>query len=167
MYSKHVLRDAKLSIAATFIAATLSSFSLSLIPFTMGFEEGKSNVIAYIIAVVFWLGLLLTFIAAYLTKRALCKSREKLIIKGQISKHQAIGLISFSKDWRMWILYGTTVLGLVLMITDIIIGYVPESVMFPIISVTILSFTVHCVIDGKYYKAYKLIKESVDNETHR
>lgn len=167
MYSKHVLKDARLSIVVTIVAAALSSFSLSLIPFTSGFEEGESNVIAYVIAAVFWIGLLLTFIAAHSTKRTLYRFREKLIIKGYITKHQPIGIISFSKDWRMWILYGITLLGLVLIITDIIIGYVPEKVMFPTISVTILSFAVHCVFDGKYYKAYKLIKESVNNETNR
>ncbi len=65
----------------------------------------------------------------------------------------------------MLILYGATVMGLVLIITDIIFDYIPETAMFPILSVTILSFTVHCVIDGKYYKAYKLIKESVNDDT--
>ena len=167
MHSKHVLKDARLSIVVTIVAAALSSFSLSLIPFISGFEEGEINVIAYVIAAVFWIGLLLTFIAAHSTKRTLYRFREKLIIKGYITKHQPIGIISFSKDWRMWILYGITLLGLVLIITDIIFGYVPEKVMFPTISVTILSFAVHCVFDGKYYKAYKLIKESVNNETNR
>ena len=167
MYSKHVLKDARLSIVLTIVATALSSFSLSLIPFTSGFEEGERNVIAYVIAAVFWIGLLLTFIAAHSTKRTLYRFREKLIIKGYITKHQPIGIISFSRDWRMWILYGITLLGLVLIITDIIFGYVPEKVMFPTISVTILSFAVHCVFDGKYYKAYKLIKESVNNETNR
>ena len=167
MYSKHVLKDAKLSIVVTIVAAALSSFSLSLIPFTAGFEEGESNVIAYVIAAVFWIGLLLTFIAAHSTKRTLYRFREKLIMKGYITKHQPIGIVSFSKDWRMLILYGITILGLVLIVTDIIFGYVPETVMFPTISITILSFAVHCVVDGKYYKAYKLIKESVNNETNR
>ena len=167
MYSKHALKDARLSIVVTIVAAALSSFSLSLIPFTSGFEEGENNVISYIIAAVFWIGLLLAFIAAHSTKRTLYRFREKLIVKGYITKHQPIGIVSFSKDWRMWILYGTTLVGLVLIVTDIIFRYVPESVMFPIISVTILSFVVHCVFDGKYYKAYKLIKESVNNETNR
>ena len=167
MYSRNILSNARLSIIITVVSIALSSFSLSLIPYTSGFAEGEGNIIAYIIAAVFWIGLLLTFIAAHSTKRTLHRLREKLIIKGYIKKHQPIGIVSFSKDWRMWILYGTTMLGLVFIITDIIFGYVPEAIMFPIISVTILSFAVHCVFDGKYYKAYKLIKESVNNETNR
>ena len=165
MNVRGLLNNARLTIVVTLIAAALSSFSLSLIPFTSGFEEGESNVIAYVIAAVFWICLLLTLGAAYSTRKTLYRYRVRLIMNGYIRKHQPIGIISFSKDWRMLILYGVTVVGLVLIITDIIFDYVPETVMFPIISVTILSFTVHCVVDGKYYKAYKLIKESVNNET--
>lgn len=161
MHNRNVLKKAKTSIVVTFVAATLSSFSLSTIPFLERLEEEKGQIIAYIIAAVFWIGLLLTFISAYITTRILRKSREKLKSKGSIKMRQAIGIVSFSVDWRMWILYGTIILGLVLIITDIIIGYVPELIMFPVVSITILSFIVHCVIDGKYYKTYKLIKESV------
>ena len=167
MYSRKILSNARLSMIITVISIALSSFSLSLIPYTWGFAEGEGNTIAYIIAAVFWIGLLIAFIAAYSTKRTLYKLREKLIINGCIEEHQSIGIVSFSMDWRMWTLYGTTMLGLVFIITDIIFGYVPEAIMFPIISVTILSFAVHCIFDGKYYKAYKLIKESVNNETNR
>ena len=167
MYSKNVLQEARLSIVITLVASALSSFSLSLIPLISGFGEGASNILAYIVAAVFWLGLLLTFAAAHSTKRTLFRLREKLISKGYIKRHNPVGALSFSSDWRMWIVYGTTILGLVLIITDIIFRYVPEIVMFPIISITILSFTTHCVLDGKYYKAYKLIKESVNNETNR
>lgn len=167
MHSEHILKDAKLSIYLTIVAAALSSFSLSFIPFTSGFKEGESNIVSYVIAAAFWIGLLVTFIAAHLTKRIMRRFGEKLIAEDNVAKHQPIGIISFSKDRRMWILYGVTFLGLVLIITDIIFGYIPEKVMFPTISVTILSFAVHCVVDGKYYKAYKQIKESVNNETNR
>lgn len=167
MYSKRIFRNAKRSIMATFAAIALSSFSLIMIPFTMGFDEGEISAIAYIFAAFFWLGLLLTLLAAYSTKRTLYIFREKSIKNGLITKHHPIGLVSFSRDRRMWILYGMTIIGLVLMITDIIIGYVPTSIMFSIIAITFLTFAVHCVVDGKYYKAYKLIKESVNNETNR
>lgn len=166
MYSKKLLNNSRLLFIITFVASALSSFSLSLIPLTSGFEDGKSNVLAYVIAAVFWLGLIVTIVTTCFTKKLLYRSREKLVIKECVKKHEPIGIISFSKDWKMWILYGITVLGLVLIVTDIFLGYVPEVIMFPIISVTILSFTVHCVVDGKYYKAYKLIKESSNNETN-
>ena len=166
MYSKHVLKSSKISIVATIVSATLSSLSLSFIPFAVSVEKGHSDIFAYIIAAFFWGGLLSTFIASQATKRILRRLREKMIIKGCLAERQPIGVASFSKDWRMWILYGTTFLGLVLMITDIILDYIPEIIMFPVISVTILTFAIHCVVDGRYYKAYQRIKESVNNETN-
>ena len=68
MYSKDVLSRARLFIMMTFVAVVLSSFSISLIPFMVEFKEGKSNAMAYIIAVVFWVGFLVSLIATYLTK---------------------------------------------------------------------------------------------------
>lgn len=167
MYSENLLSNARRSLLVTIFAVALSSLSLSLIPFTSGIKEGESNIFAYSIAAVFWIGLLTTFVAVHSTKRTLCRHRERLIAKGYISEHQPIGLISFSRDWKMWILYGVVILGVGLMVTDIMFSYVPEMAMFPIISITILSFAVHCVVDGKYYKVYKLMKENVNNETNR
>lgn len=167
MNIRNVLKEAKLTIVVTLVSAAIPGFCLTLIPFIVGIEEGKSNIVAYVIAAVFWISVLLTFVAAYVTKKTLLRFRKKLIIKGYVQEHQPIGAVSFSKDWRMWTLYGTTIIGLVLIVTDIIFKYVHETVMFPIISVTIWSFAVHCVVDGKYYKTYKLIKESVNNETNR
>lgn len=167
MFSQDVIKETKISIAVTLIAAAISSLSLSLIPFTSGIEEGGNNLVAYVIAAVFWIGLISTFIAAHSTKRILRRSCEKLIGRGQIPKHQRPGIISFSGNWKMLIVYAVTLIGLVLIVTDIIIGYVPEMVMFPVISITLLSFTAHCVFDGKYYKVYKLIKECVSNEKNR
>ncbi len=161
-----VLKKAKWSFVATLAAAALASISVSLIPFTGGIEEGKNNVFSYVVAAAFWAGLLLTFAAAFCTKCILGKTRKDWIAKGRLPGKQPIGLVSFSKDRRMWILYGTTGLGLVLIATDILWRYVPEEIMFPVISITILSLAIHCVIDGKYYQAYKRIKESVNNETN-
>lgn len=167
MNSRTVLRDAKLSIMVSLVSAAISSASLSLIPFIVGFEEGKNKVIAYVVAAIFWLGILLTMIASHFTKRTLKRYREKLIAHGCVKRHQPIGIFGFSKDWRMWVLYVLMIFGLTLIVSDIIFGYVPELIMFPVISVTILSFAVHCVVDGRNYKAYKLIKEIVNNETNR
>ena len=154
----NVLKKAKVSVTVTFLAMAVSSLSLSLIPFVAGTEEGNLNVMAYVIAAAFWVGLLLTLLAASSTKRTLCSLRKEWIVQGHIQKNEPIGIRSFSTDWRMLWLYGTTVVGLLLVVTDMMIGYVPEKIMFPIISVTILSFMVHCVVDGKYYKFYKRIQ---------
>ena len=144
--------------------AAVASFSLSLIPLLSNIEN---NVAAYIIAAVFWSGLLLTFVVTCLAKKSLYQCREKMKQRGYIRKRQFPGIFHFSSHWKNIILYTVTVLGLVLIVTDVIFGYVPETVMFPVISVTILSFIIHCVIDGKYYKAYQRLKEIVKDETNR
>lgn len=167
MQTKGILKKARTCIMVTVATACLSGLSLSVIPFVPVFEKGKSNVPAYLIAGVFWGGLIVALVAAHITKKTLRDAREKLIVKGQIKRYQLPGVFSFSGNWRMWIIYGIIVLGLVLIITDIVIGYISETLMFPIVSVTILLFTIHCVVDGKYYKVYKLIKEGVKNETNR
>lgn len=154
-------KGASLSLTITVIAAALSSFSLCLIPFTSGFEEGKSNIFAYCIAAAFWLGWIVMLVAAHITKRKLSLQCKKLIANKSIKIQRLPGIISFSFDWRNIILYAITVIGFVVSVTDILFSYVPEMIMFPIISVTILSFEIHCVVDGKYYKVYQRIKESV------
>ncbi len=164
--TKQCLKEARLLLVLTVIAAVFSSFSLSLIPLTSGIEEGKSNIIAYAIAITFWLGLVLMLAATQLTKRKLFRLRETVINKEFIRKRQLPGIISFAFNWKNIVLYAVTMLGVVLIITDILFSYVPEKIMFLVISLTILSFAVHCVIDGKCYKIYKLIKESVKNETN-
>ena len=166
MYSKNMLKYARLSIAVTLIAAALSSISLSLTLFTSGVEDGKLGILGYIIASVFWFGWVVVFFATRSTKKTLHKYREKLIAKGELKRQHPVGAISFSKQWKMLVLYGVIVLGLVLIITDMIFRYIPEAVVFPITSITVLSFAVHCVVDGKYYEVYKQIKESVKNETN-
>lgn len=161
------LKKAKVSLFLTILAIAISSFSLCLIPFTSGIEKGQNNIIAYGIAAVFWIGIILSLIATHYTKKRLHSCCEKVIIKKYMKNQILPGLLNFSLNWMSIVLYSIIAVGLILIITDIIFGYVPEMVMFPIISVTILSFALHCVLDGKYYKVYKLIKESVNNETNR
>ncbi len=167
MFDKSVLKKAKLLIAATLISAALSSLSLALIPFVTGNGKTEHAYIAYIIAAIFWIGLIVMLVSVWLTKKKLYPHRRKLIAGGLIRKHQRIGIINFSSEWGRIVLYSITVLGVILCVGDIIFTFVPQKVMFPVISVTILSFAVHCVIDGKYYKAYKLMKENTNNETDR
>lgn len=159
------VKTAKLHLTITVLTAILSSFSLSVIPFIPKMENEKTSVISYVIAAIFWVGLILTLITSYLTKRMLSRVREKMIAKGHLNGNSLPGVISFSLQGKNIFLYALTVLGGILVITDIIYNYVPEMMMFPILSLTVLSFELHCILDGRNYKVYKLIKESVNDET--
>lgn len=167
MFSLSVLRRAGMTIIITFVAAAVACLSLSLIPLFAQVDNGRINIASYIIASLFWGGFLISFIASCFTKKTLCKYQEHLISKGYVIERQRIGIVSFSRDHRMYIVYGTTIIGVLLMVSDIIVQYAPEAVMFPIVSITLLSFATHCIIDGKNYKAYKKIKEIINDETKR
>lgn len=160
-----VVKEATVSLILTIVAMAISSLSLSLIPFTTGIDEGQDNYMPYAIAVAFWLGLVLTFVTTKMTKVSLHRWRERLALRGYIKKQKIPGIFFFSWNIRNAIIYLITAVGLVLIISDIAFGFVPEIVMFPIISITLLSFMLHCVFDGQYYKVYKMIKESMDDET--
>ena len=164
MHIRGVLKKARLFIVTTVASAALSSLSLSLIPIISQLDKERQTVVLYVLATVFWGNLLLTIIGTYYTQKSLFGVRRQLI-RGYIRKHQRVGIVSFSKDWKMLIVYGVTIIGMLLIISDIIWGYTPETIMLPILSITMFLFIVHCIVDGKYYKAYKLIKESLDNET--
>lgn len=150
----------------TLLAVAVLSISLCLLPLTNGIRENSSNVGAYVIASVFWLGLAVSVVSIFITKKSLCDYRRKMIEKDLIKEQKVPGIICFSFDKKRIILYSVVAVGLILIVTDIIFTYIPEIIMFPILSVTIMSFAVHCVIDGKYYKVYKQIKESVHNEAN-
>lgn len=165
MYSRLRIKESRLSITITFVSIVISGLSLNLIPYITVFEEGKNNIAAYVVAAIFWIGMLAAFVSSYLTGVILYEYREAIVVKGLMKKYHPIGVFSFSKDKRMLILYSITLVGMILIIADIIFGFVSEYIMFPILSITVLSFAVHCVVDGKYYKAYKMIKEIINNET--
>lgn len=167
MFERKKVNQAGALIISALAFAAISSISLSLIPLTNGVEKNKDNTLALIIASVFWGGLVLMTVSEILATGTLRGYRAELIKKGYIKKHQQIGLISISKDPKMWVVYALFVIGLILSITDIIFDYVPEVAMFPTVSLTILSFAVHCIVDGKYFKAYRQIKEIMKNGTNR
>ncbi len=159
------VKNAKITLTLTIVGMAVSSLSLSLIPFTSGIQDGQNNIGAYCIAAAFWLGLILALVAAHLTKRNLRRWRERLAVREGFQRQRVPGIVYFSWNKRNAVIYIVAALGLALMIADMIFTFVPEMMMFPIISVTLLSFMLHCVLDGQYYKVYQKIKESMDDET--
>ena len=112
MTNHRVLSKAKVSMLLTVITAFLSSLSISLIPFAVSFEGDEKNVIMYVVAALFWAGLISMLVTAHITKRVLSKSREKAIQNGYINERQPIGIINFSKGWKRLILYTLIVIGM-------------------------------------------------------
>jgi len=153
----------KVLLLITVILFAVSFFSLSLIPFTDGLEEETQRMVSNIIAVLFYLGLIAGVVFDILANRQIRNSSKKTA-KEILEKQKLPGVISFSTDKKNLILYGVLAIGIVIMISDIILNWVESYIMFPIISLTLFLFAVHCIIDGKNYKIYVKTKEGVGNE---
>lgn len=158
------VKKARFLLLVAFAAISVSSLSLSFISYIPRIAENQSNAGAYVIAAVFWLGLILFLAANYSLKKLLSDRLEALVLQKRLEKQLFPGAVKFSAGLTNIVVYIIIILGLGFIISDIICNYIPEKIMFPILTVTILSFAVHSVIDGKYYKVYKQIKESVNYE---
>ena len=50
-----------------------------------------------------------------------------------------------------------------MLISDLILRWLPDDALFPILAGTLMAFVIHSVIDGKNFKAYKILKEGMHN----
>lgn len=155
------VKKAKVTFTLTLIFSVISSVSISFISLTSGIREGENNLLAYCIAIAFWGGILLSIVMSFITRALLLPHYRELIDKKCVSPQRAAGIISFSANKTSVALYVIIIVGVLLCASDIMFDYLAEKIVFPVISVTILAFLLHCVIDGKCYKVYKYIKESV------
>ena len=160
------INKAKISLLLTVVAMAASSFSLSFIPLTLITDENKRIIMTCVIASVFWMGLATALVASRISEKTLRRYRKRLVNKKCIDEQKLPGVLSFSSDWKSIIIYLIMAIGLILIVTDIAFDYVPEVIMFPVISATVFSFSLHCVADGKNYKVYRFIKGSVNDETN-
>lgn len=158
------LKEAKNTMLVTIVSIGMSSFSLSVIPFLPKNHFEGTSIFECIIAVMFWICLILSVVLSYTVKRKLKAYREILINEKAIKRQKCPGICSFSFDAKRIILYSVVFAGMIFILTDVVWNYVHQAIMFPIISITMFLFGLHCVIDGKYYKVYEYIKESTKND---
>lgn len=155
---KHFILS-KIFLGITVVAVIISSGSLSLIPLI---SNDKSDIFkTKIIALLFWMGLFLVLLMTGIISVLLRRYRVQYIANQQMKKQILPGCIFFSINFTNAVIYAVIIMGLVLSITDIVWIYIPESVMFSVLSITMMFFLVHSVIDGKYYKVYKIMKEDI------
>jgi len=163
MISKNI-KKSRATLIATIVAMIISSASLSFIPLVSDFDIKSNSWLIFAIALAFWMGIFVSLLTAFMTKIFLSRERENLVNKGIIKKKKLPGAFSFKVGLINIIIYSITGIGLVVIVSDIFFGYMTEIIMFPIITLTLISFSLHCVLDGKYYEVYKTIKESAKND---
>ena len=89
------------------------------------------------------------------------KYRRRAVQRGLGRLRPLPGLLVFRP--RHWPLYLALVLGLAAGISDLIHHWVPDLIMFPILTVTMAALVLHCVLDGNDYHTYAKMKEGLSN----
>lgn len=152
----------RLPFRVSFISFIVSSASLGVIPFVQFLPDKLQNITNYIIAVLFYLGIIVGALAMKKAKVRMYRWRRNLMAERKYEKQRFPGIITFSTDIKHMVLYAVCVLGILVMISDVIFHYISEYIMFPILSIIFFAFTIHCIVDGENYKLFKAIKEGMD-----
>lgn len=138
---------------------TIFSVSVGLIPLLGFFPPVTERILSYCVAALFWGGCLLGSLSFLLFSRFLRRRKKRMLAEGTIREPRGIGIFSFTGKPSRWILYGCCVLGTLFLILNTAFGFAPEDLMFPVISIVLFTFSIHCIADGKNYKLYQAIKK--------
>ncbi len=149
---------------ASVLCFAVSFFSLSAIPLAQLCPETVNKILGYVIAAVFWLFLFSGTVLFWLAKKRIRPYRRKLKSVGELSASRLPGVFRFSRRPLSLIMYGIILVGAVLIITDIIFSYVPSAVMFPILSVTLFAFALHCIVDSETYQVFLKYRKGMGAE---
>lgn len=164
---RRIEKEVGLPIWLTITAFAVSFFSLSAIPFSQYLTDTGQRISGYIIATVFWLFLIIGLLIVFFTKGRQQTAKRKLKSMGLLRAHQPPGIINFSISPLTVTIYLICLIGLIVMISDMIFHWAPGYIMFPILSITLFTFMLHCVVDGENYKVYQVIKKGLDQNHER
>lgn len=142
----------------------ISAVALALIPFLQFLKESGQSVFRIIIAAAFWAGLLVGIFSTFITNAGMSGARRRVYKAGKLEKSKLPGIVSFSIRPLSVITYAVFFCGAALAVSEIITHWLPEFVLFPILGITLFAFAFHCVIDGKNYKVYRIIKEGMHDD---
>ncbi len=143
-------------MAASF---AVSAGVLAFIPLIQLLPQKLGDAASIAIGALFWIGLAVG-IAMTVRISGLRRSVEEKIpaIKSRM-KRKLPGAVSFEKRLEHLIVYGIFAVSFILIILDIVFGFITEYVMFPVIALAYLSFVAHCIIDGKNFKVYRVLRK--------
>lgn len=163
-----VISKVKRLIVLSLCSFGLSAAVLNIIPYALKTDSNELSIVAIIAAAVFWAGIVIAFILVKSTNVALKKADGISRKNTKAGCQQRLpGIVSFSLTIKHIVMYLLILAGLLLIVFDIFFGFISEYIMFPIISITFFLFTVHCIIDGKSFKIYKLLLNEKRNGYER
>lgn len=163
-----IIKKYKLLFYLSFICFFASGISILCVPVTNVYDGGIRKVLVYVVACLFWVGVicgfLLFFKANSLRKAIERKNRRN---NKDISLDSRIGVVSFFKNREAKfcdvLLFASAILFAVLTVLKIEIEWLI------IISATLLflSFSLHCFLNGKNYMYIKSYINFTDSEEHQ
>ncbi len=143
-----------------FLFSIISAFSILLIPISDFFEEPSKKIISVITAALFWLSIIITLVINHSMSRDtyLYYSENKKNSDKNAKYSRCPGAFKFGKNIKSIISTAIFIMGAIILILDIIWGFLNKNMFFVIVSVSYFSFCCHCIFDGENYKYYQIIK---------
>ena len=162
-----LIKKYKLFFSLSFICFIISGISILCVPITNVYGNGISKVMVYVVACVFWIGIICGFVLFFkadsLRKVIWRKYRRNNIV---ISSGSRIGAISFFRNKEAGVsdafLFASVILFAILTIFRIEI----EWLIIISAALLFLSFSLHCFFNGKNYRYIKSYINYKDSEEH-
>lgn len=150
----------------TISLAVLESALILCIPLVNLDGSPSQRVGAYVLAAFFWIGIIVECIFVHLSTQER-RRMERRGFRNRALKHSPPGVISFFKNLEATVvdvfLFISALLVVILVWTQVKTGWM----IMAGISVLLLSFNLHCILNGKnyrYLKAYRLYKKEHEQD---
>lgn len=163
-----LMKKYKLFFNLSFICFIISGISILCVPITNVYGNGISKVMVYVVACVFWIGVICGFVLFFkadsLRKVIERKDRRNNIV---IYSGSRIGAISFFRNKEAVLcdalLFASAMLFAILTIFKIDM----EWLIIISAALLFLSFNLHCFVNGKNYRYIKSYINYTDSEEHQ
>ena len=148
---------------ASFIGYGVSALAIVMIAMTQHLVEAARQPFQIVVALMFYVGLLVGIVATVKVSRMRQVMQKRSAKVNSLLTQRAPGVISFKVGVINIVLYSVFAAGLIICVVDILTHSVNSTAMFGVIAVTYLAFVMHCIVDGKNYKIYKLLMKGEKN----
>lgn len=152
------MKKYKILFSATFIAFAFSSLGVLAIAFLSLIPKNFENIATYILGAMIWIGFIVGICLIKSTDSIKYKSAKHVFGVSVYRNQKFPGVINITLKPLNIILYSIFVIGLALIIGDVIFHYLNNYLFFITMAIIYYLFMLHCIIDGRNYKIYKLLK---------
>lgn len=131
------------------LAFVFSSASFMLFYFVDYQKNNFTKALGYLLPAIFWLGLIIAVVMQILIS---------LKLKMEVTKNK-IGVVSFFKN-KYAVVFDVLMIVSIIITLILLVKHVNNFIVFLIISLLIISFEMHCILNGKYFNTVFLDKNN-------